>query len=126
MEICKEFKAQNKPIALSLSATFMIEYYHDLLKQVADLADLIICNDEEANYFSGNKNETCIKAAAENIHRKLAENPNRLLIVTCGKRPTQISKWNYEQNTFDFVLQSFVYPIKDDDIVDTNGCGDGI
>jgi adenosine kinase len=124
LDLSKLYTQENKKVALTLSAVFMIEYYYDLLKGIADLSDLIICNDEEAKYFSGNKDEECIDEVARKIHKKLQVKEGRLLIITQGKRPTHISQWNNKENNFDFVLNSYVYPIDDSQIVDTNGCGD--
>jgi adenosine kinase len=57
------------------------------------------------------------------LHKMLAP-LDRLLIITCGKDPVFISKYDYINNTLDFVLKSFVFPVSGEEIVDTNGCGD--
>ena len=50
--LVKEFSSRNKPIIFTLSATFMIIYHFDLLKEIADLSNFIFCNREEAVVFS--------------------------------------------------------------------------
>jgi len=57
------------------------------------------------------------------VHQMLTP-MDRILVITCGKSPVIISKYNYKQKSIDFLLKSFVYPVDSNEIVDTNGCGD--
>jgi len=36
----------------SLSATFMIQFYFDIVKEVSDRSDFLFCNREEAELFT--------------------------------------------------------------------------
>jgi len=54
----------------------------------------------------------------------LKEKQGRLLIVTCGKDATVISKYDYANKQFEFVIKQYVPLVHSDEIVDTNGCGD--
>lgn len=101
----------------------MIQNFYDKMKEIADHSDLIFCNEDEAECFakinSKDPEENCLT-----IHKILRPNENRILIVTCGKNPVIISKYNYSTNHHEFVIKSFVPIVNSDDIVDTNGCGD--
>lgn len=101
----------------------MIENFYDRMKEISDSADLIFCNEEEASAFA----KLNSKDPQENslaIHRLLKKNENRILVVTCGKDPVCISKYDYENNQFEYVINEYVPLVSSDDIVDTNGCGD--
>jgi len=126
LDLIKFFRQKNHAkVGLTLSATFMIQNFYDRMKEIADLSDLIFCNEDEAECFAGlNSKDPEVNSLA--IHRKLKQNENRVVIVTCGKDPVIISKFNYLTNQFEFVIKSFVPLVQSDDIVDTNGCGDCI
>jgi len=57
------------------------------------------------------------------IHQKLPKR-DRLLVVTRGKNPVIISKWNYEEGKFSVYTETEVGLVPKEEIVDTNGCGD--
>lgn len=40
-----------KTVIFTLSATFMIQYFFDIVKEVSDRSDIIFCNREEAEVF---------------------------------------------------------------------------
>ena len=44
--------------------------------------------------------------------------------MTDGGRGVYITRFNYDNDNFEFILHSFCSPIKPDDIVDLNGAGD--
>jgi len=122
VNLAKHFHLLNKKVAFTLSATFMVENFHDKLVEVCNSSHIVFCNNEEAEIFanctSGNFEEV-----SEKIHKKL-QPMDRILIVTCGKHPVVVSKYDYTENKLDFVLKSTVYAVDNDEIVDTNGCGD--
>lgn len=122
LHLSKHFHSLNKQVAFTLSATFMVENFHDKMLEVANQSHIIFCNNEEAVLFSG-KDSQDFEEVSVLIHRKLAP-LDRTLVITCGKDPVVISKFDYKENKLDFILKSTVYPIDNEEIVDTNGCGD--
>lgn len=124
--LAQKFLDAKKEIAFTLSATFMIDFHFEGIKRIADLSNIVFCNEEEAEAFVRKCGLTPEKSIEENlvhIHRNL-QRRNRLLVVTCGSSPVLISRFNYETNNLDFVLRSHIDKISSEDIVDTNGCGD--
>ena len=120
--LTNHFRSSNKKVAFSLSAVFMVENFYDKMLEISNQSHLIFCNNEEAEAFSkvtsNNWEEVSIA-----IH-KLLTPLDRILVITCGKHPVYISKYDYTLDKLDFALQSFVYPVSSEEIVDTNGCGD--
>jgi adenosine kinase len=87
---------------------------------------LIFCNYDESIEFSQMNPETLIniEEVSLKIHKMLAPKESRILIITCGKDPVIISKYNYSQHQLDYLYKFTVTKIESKDIVDTNGCGD--
>ena len=125
-EICKNlvksFKEAKKPVIFTLSAVFLLENHLDKMIEIANDSDIIFCNMEEAEALAGKKAENYSETIA-NAYRKLSP-MDRMLIVTCGSRGVFSSKFNYEEDRLEFVLQGFPTFIKTSEIVDTNGAGD--
>jgi len=121
-DLVSKFKSLKKEITFTLSATFMVENFYDRLLEISNSSNLIFCNNEEAELFSKVKGED-YEEISRSIH-KLLTPLDRTLVITCGKNPTFISKWNYQTEQFDFILKSFVTHIHGDEMVDTNGAGD--
>ena len=101
----------------------MIEFYYDKVKEVADSSDLIFCNEDEAELFA-KKGSKDMEVNSLAIHQLLKPNDNRLIIVTCGKDPVVITKYDSKNNHLEYVIKQFVPLVRSEDIVDTNGCGD--
>jgi len=120
--LAKHFNEINKKICFTLSATFMIEFSYDKMLEIANKANIIFCNNEEATAFT-KTNNTNMEEVALQIHQMLAP-LERILVITCGKNPVVISKYDYKQKSLNYLLKSFVYPVESNEIVDTNGCGD--
>lgn len=120
--LCLEFKRQNKLVILTLSAVCIIQYHMDKIKEIADMADMIIGNMEETEFFAGGKNAV-FQDTYEIVHKKLSSR-NRLLVVTCGSHGVYCSKYNYQSMRLDLILQCFPNFVKNDEIVDLNGAGD--
>jgi adenosine kinase len=122
LRLAEEFSKLNKTIAFTLSAVFMVEAFRDRILEVSNKSHIIFCNNEEAEAFtkntSGNFEEISIQ-----MHKTFAP-LDRILVITCGKEPVVISKYNYAEDKLDFLLKSYVYSVPDEEIVDTNGCGD--
>jgi len=101
----------------------MIQYYFDMIKEMADNSDMIFCNEDEAEAFSktGSKD---LQVISEAIHKSLKPNCKRIVVITCGKDPVYITRWCNKNNQLDFIIKQFVPQVNSSDIVDTNGCGD--
>ncbi len=122
LKLAEEFAKLNKTIAFTLSAVFMVEAFRDRIMEISNKSHIIFCNNEEAEAFTKN-NSGNFEEISEEIHKML--NPlDRLLVITCGKNPVCISRYNYNEKKLDFFLKSHVYDVHDEEIVDTNGCGD--
>ncbi len=120
--LASHFASKKKKIAFTLSAPFMVEKFYDKMLEISNMSNLLFCNEDEAFEFakinSNNYEEISLK-----IHYMLTPF-DRLLIITCGSKPTVISKYDYVQNKLDFIIMSSVYKIENHELVDTNGCGD--
>lgn len=127
-ELCKElatsFSKQGKTVMLTLSAVFMVNSYKSRMIEIANLSNVVIGNMEECEALL---EEEGFKKKREEIFREIHKNlerKNRILVMTAGKDGVFISKFNYDRNELDFVLQSFANLIENKDIVDLNGAGD--
>jgi sugar/nucleoside kinase (ribokinase family) len=100
----------------------MIDNFYDKMLEISNQSHLVICNHEEAEAFSKTTDTDYEKVALE-MH-KILKPLDRIIIITCGKDPVIVSKYNYEKQSMDYIVKSSVYPVSSDEIVDTNGCGD--
>ena len=120
--LAKHFINNKKPVIFTLSAVFLMLYHLDKVLEIANMSDLIFGNMEECEALAGQKGET-FQETIEMAHKKMAPR-DRILIITCGSRGVFGSKYNYETQQLEFVLQRFPSFIKHEDIVDLNGAGD--
>jgi adenosine kinase len=102
----------------------MIQYYYDIVKEVSDNSDLIFCNREEAEVFAKLTDKDSIEDISLAMHKQLKVNKNRIIIITCGCDPVSASSYDSNTGKLDFLIHSYVNKISNDEIVDTNGCGD--
>jgi len=124
VDLINFFKGNKRTkIVFTLSATFMIDNFYDRMKEISDNADLIFCNEDEAAAFAKQDSKDPVQNSLA-IHRLLNRNENRILVVTCGKDPVAISKYDYQNNQFEYLINQYVPLVGAEDIVDTNGCGD--
>ena len=122
-KLVDKFKAAKKSIIFTLSAVFLLQAHLQKMIEIANESDLIFCNMEEAEALAGEKGETP-QDTFEKAHKKLAKNNDRILVCTSGNRGVFASKFNYDSQQLEYVLQCFPKFIKTDDIVDLNGAGD--
>jgi adenosine kinase len=120
--LCHEFRKENKIVIFTLSAVFMVEAHFDKVKEIADDADMIICNIDELQAFAGVKGAE-YKELFEKSFKKLKDK-DRLFVVTDGSKGVLVSKYDYKRGKVDFILQSFPTVLKTEEIVDLNGAGD--
>lgn len=125
--ICKKivdvFKNQQKLIILSLSATFIVKFHYQKLIEIANDADIIAGNMEEAIELAEHKGKT-IQDIFENIFKKLKPKDNRLLLVTDGPHGVYIGTFNYATQRIENFRTFYPPKVKDEDIQDLNGAGD--
>jgi len=123
VDLIKLFADTKKKIGFTLYATFMLKNFYDKMKEIAGEADLIFCNEDEAEAFA-NASTKNVEENSLLIHGLLKPREGRLLIVTCGSHPVTISKYDYKNKQLEFIIKQYVPKVPSDDIVDTNGCGD--
>lgn len=121
-KLCECFNREKKPVILTLSAMFMIQYHLEKIMEIANKADIIVGNLEEAEELSGEKGNS-IKVIFEKIFTKLTPK-DRLLVITAGANGAYCSKYDYQINQLNFILQCFSKKVNNEDIVDLNGAGD--
>ena len=128
LDICKKlmdyFKKEKKPIILSLCAPFLVKGYRDKLIELANEADIITGNMEEAMELAGATNMNDIDDIFRNIFSKLSPDENRLLVITYGNNGAYWGKYNYKEERLEFMIQYFAVEMKEDEIQDLNGAGD--
>lgn len=99
--ICKKlsehFINDKKLIILSLSACFIVKFHYNKLIELANDADIIAWNLEEAKEFSGGKTDD-IEEVFINIFEKLKQKEDRLIVITDGPK---------EVNSLGFVGEYF-------------------
>ena len=122
-KLCNHFIQDKKLIVLSLSAVFIIKNYYDKMLELANEADLIIGNMEEAVELAGNKPEM-VESIFEIIFEKLKPKENRLIVITDGPNGAYWAKYSYEEKKLEHFIQYFAYELKDEEIQDLNGTGD--
>lgn len=120
--LCENFDKDNKIIILTLSAVFMVQNFKDKMIELANKSTLIIGNIEEAEELAGGKGAN-FQETFTKIHSKLSPK-DRTLVITCGSSGVLCSKYNYEANQLEFILQYFPIMVKNEEIVDLNGAGD--
>ena len=126
-DICKklveEFIKKNKSVIFTCGAVFMVKAHNDKVMEIANKSEIIVGNMEECEALAGGKGES-LEETIKLAHKKLSKNNKRILLMTDGGRGVYITRFNYDNDNFEFILHSFCSPIKPDDIVDLNGAGD--
>ena len=126
-DICKKlieyFLKDKKTIILSLCAPFIVKFHYDKILELANDADIITGNLEEALEFSGQQSKD-IDTIFQIIYEKLKPKEKRLLVITDGENGAYWGKYNYEEKRLEHMIQYFAYDIKEDEIQDLNGAGD--
>jgi len=121
LEIAKHACKNNKVFTMNLSAPFLCQFFKDPMMQVMPYVDILFGNETEAKTFATEHNfET---EDLKEIAKKMSELPkenksrSRTVIITHGAEPTLV----YEDGK---MSEYPIIPIKQDDIIDTNGAGD--
>lgn len=111
--------------ALNLSAPFIPQFFAIQLQQVLPYCDIVIGNEAEAEAWAsatGHPNKTDLVEVAKSIAAQPKSNASRprVVIITHGPKSTTLVSSADIENPKIFT----VTPLKDEEIVDTNGAGD--
>lgn len=125
LELSKKASEAGKVFVLNLSAPFIAQFFQVQLQQIMPYVDIIIGNESEAEAWasaSGHPEQKDLAAVAASIAALPKSNPSRprTVIITHGAKSTIVvsSAEPDAPKIFD------VIPLKDEEIVDTNGAGD--
>ena len=120
-DIAKHACANNKTLAMNLSAPFMCKYFADKKIDVMPYVDLLFGNETEAAEFCklrGIEAKDIRDMALETSRLPKANTGrDRIVVFTQGRDPTIIARDGR-------VTEHPITPIQKADIRDTNGCGD--
>lgn len=118
--LVKKFNEDKKKVVFTLSATFMIDNFFDKMLEISNNSDIIFCNEDEAIAFAKIESNDMFEVS-EAIHKYL--NPrDRIIVITCGSEPVIITEMKNGE-----LVQKISQPVEkldEEDIIDTNGCGD--
>eukprot|EP00667_Euglena_gracilis_P017822 EG_transcript_18833 len=116
----KHSLANNKTLCLNLSAPFIVQFFGSQLAEVMPYVDILFGNDDEAKEYAKANNlgtEDVAEIATKCVALPKEGSRPRIVIFTCGKRPTIVA-------TKDGVQTHPVPILEESKIVDTNGAGD--
>lgn len=122
IEIAKHAAENGKTFMMNLSAPFLCQFFKD--NQVAALpyVDVLFGNETEAATFSKIHNfgaeDLCEIAAKLAAWTKINSTRPRIVVITQGHEKTIVANGPHDVKKFPII------PIKNEDIVDTNGAGD--
>jgi adenosine kinase len=121
VSVGKHAAENNKTFMMNLSAPFLCEFFKDPMMEAMPYIDVLFGNETELGVFA--KTHKFETEDLKEIAKKIAALPKhndkkqRLVVITHGKDPAIVVE-NGE------VKEYPVIPIKEEDIIDTNGAGD--
>ncbi|KAJ7272998.1 Ribokinase-like protein [Mycena rebaudengoi] len=125
VELSQKASAASKVFVMNFSAPFIPSLFGSQLKEVIPYTDILIGNEAEAEaYATANglpepKNMAAVAKAIALLPKSNASRP-RLVIITQGAESTVLVSSAEPDSPKVFN----VHPLKDEEIVDTNGAGD--
>jgi len=122
-KLCDLFCKKKKMIILTLSAEFIIKNHYEKIIELGNKADIIAGSMGEAKELARIERDN-YEDVFRNIFNKLKPKKNRLLLITDGPNGAYCSKYDYENDDFEFIIHSFAKKIKEEEIKDLNGAGD--
>ena len=103
---------------------FIFQYHKEKVMEIANYANMIVGNINEAAILSGIKeNNNNNREIFESICRNLQPR-NRILVMTAGSSGSYCTEFNYQRNQLEYIYQYFANKISNDEIQDSNGAGD--
>ncbi|KAI0352275.1 adenosine kinase [Trametes cingulata] len=125
LEVAKKASEAGKIFVLNLSAPFIPQFFAVQLQQILPYCDVIIGNEAEAEAWASatglpNKDDLAAVARAIATQPKSNASRPRTVIITHGPKATTVVTSADPENPKVFQ----VTPLKDEEIVDTNGAGD--
>ncbi|XP_071952965.1 uncharacterized protein [Antedon mediterranea] len=120
LKIAQHSYDEKKTYCFNLSAPFLSQFFKEPLLKLLPYVDYLFGNETEAHEFS--KQQNYGTEDLKEIVKKISEEEKksektRIVVITQGSDPTLVYK--------DGEVKEFpVIPIKEEDIVDTNGAGD--
>jgi adenosine kinase len=122
LEVGKHCSETNKYFMMNLSAPFICTFFKDPLMEAMPYIDILFGNEAEADALSKSLNlgTTDMKEIAKKVTTlpKVNQSRPRIVIFTQGPDPILLCKDGVT------VTEHPILPIKEEDIVDTNGAGD--
>ncbi|KAJ7292706.1 Ribokinase-like protein [Mycena rebaudengoi] len=125
VELSQKASAASKVFVMNFSAPFIPLFFGSQLKEIIPFTDILIGNEAEAEaYATANglpepKNMAAIAKAIALLPKSNASRP-RIVIITQGAESTVLVSSAEPDSPKVFS----VHPLKDEEIVDTNGAGD--
>ncbi|KAK2573218.1 Adenosine kinase [Acropora cervicornis] len=117
----KHAAEKNKTFIMNLSAPFLCQFYKKQMMEAMPYVDILFGNETEAGTFAKEQDfetedlkEIALKICAL---PKVNQSRSRLVVITHGKEPAIVVKDGK-------VTEYPAVPIKEEEIVDTNGAGD--
>ena len=123
--ICKEFFDKRKYIILTLSDPSIIKQYRDQVITIANMADMIVGNINEAKNLIQEEKDIKINGI-NNLFNKiyaLLSNKTRIIIITVGSSGVFCSQYD-SISGIKSNFQTFANYINSNEIIDFNGAGD--
>lgn len=126
-KVCTHAAENDKPLAMNLSAVFIIDIYLQDIKDLLKYSDYVFCNEDESSRLAKalgleeNDRQGVAKMVAQ--WEKVNTKRQRTVIMTQGPEPTIVvtSAGNSAEVTLELIA---VPAVEKEKIVDTNGCGD--
>lgn len=121
VKIGKHAAEKDKLFMMNLSAPFLCQVFKKPMMEALPYVDILFGNESEAAVFA--KEQDFGTEDVKEIAKKMAEltkvngSRQRIVVITQGKEPTIVIKDGK-------VTEYPIIPIKEEDIVDTNGAGD--
>lgn len=123
VQVASKMAAENKVVALNLSAPFIVDFFGDQLATALEYADYLFGNESEAAAYGkkhGMDENDLAKIAlhiSDTVPKKNSKRP-RTVIFTQGSKSTIVA---CQGKVTEFAVET---PIAADQLVDTNGAGD--
>lgn len=122
-ELCQDFSENEKFIILTLSSVFIVKAHKEKVQEISNYANMIVGNMDEFREFADTSGEN-YREIFEKAANMLSRKNDRLFVITNGKKPTLVAKYDYDKENMENILYSYTDEMNFDEIVDLNGAGD--